>query len=471
MKRFLPRALPAWVLMIVIIGLLTTQAAFFSITTTHRSETDLIVELYRLNERALWLVKLLSPLDGEKRKQTSSTLANSTFAVTVSQRAAVTSSNPPDEKLAELEDIMVSRMAKFGVVDAHIRLTPARTKEPFGQAVSVETSDSGEVESDLATIAQDFSESDRYTVSVALKDGQWVNFTTPATPVGPLLSPESLPIYIGIAVCVAVLSVWAIRRLIAPYLLLEAALTRLGEDFRSPPLAETGTKEYRSAARAVNAMQARLVEYVEDREYLAAALAHDLRTPITRMRLRLEQLRNATVREALANDIRNVERTVRSVVDFVKLRVSEEEAERIDFWSVVYAIVDEFPEATIAEDQFRHSRLLCEAQPTALRRIISNLIDNAVKYGKSAQISIATSSSQIALVIVDEGPGIPESNIEGVFRPFKRVESSRSSKTGGSGLGLTIARGLVRKMGGDITLSNVETGGLRATLTIPRLDT
>lgn len=469
MKRLFPRTLPAWVLIIVIGALLATQVAFFSIVATDRAESDEIVELYRLNERALWLVKLLSSADGSERKSISGSLTNSTFAVNVSQAPAVSPSVASDETLAELEDIMVARLGRYGIVDAKVRLDPAKLKSTGADPLLTSIPDAGEVENDLMTLAQDFNETDRYTVSLQFKDGQWVNFTTPITPSGPLLGPESLPIYIGIAGFVAIVSIWAVRRLTAPYVLLEEAVTRLGEDFKSPPVSETGSREYRSAAKALNSMQKRLLEYVEDREYLAAALAHDLRTPITKMRLRLELLRKSAVREALVNDIANIEITVKSVIDFVKLRVSEEEVERIDFWSMVYSVADEYPDAVLAgeSDPGDPARLLCEVRPTALRRCMVNLIDNAIKYGRKAHISVTSTPDVIRLEITDEGPGIPESNMESVFRPFKRVETSRSRQTGGSGLGLTIARSLIQKMGGDIALSNVRGGGLRATLTVP----
>lgn len=468
MKRFFPRTLAAWLLMVVIGGLLATQAAFFSIVAADRAESDQIVELYRLNERALWLVKLLSPADGAERKSISANLSNSTLAVTVGQMPAIASSIPPDDTLAELEDIMVARLGKYGITDARIRRDPAKPKAQAVETPAPSGSDTGEVESDLMTLARDFNETDRYTVSLQFKEGQWVNFTTPITPTGPMLAPERLPVYFGIAALVAFLSIWAVRTLAAPYLLLEEAVTRLGEDLKRPPISERGSREYRYAAKALNAMQKRILDYVEEREYLAAALAHDLRTPITKMRLRLELLRNSKVRDALASDIANVELTVKSVIDFVRLRTAEEELERTDLWSMVDSIVDDYPDASLDINGDDQGRLLCEVRPTALRRCLVNLIDNAIKYGRKAHISIGATPYRISITIADEGPGIPESRMQDVFKPFMRVENSRSRKTGGSGLGLTIARSLIQKMGGEITLSNAPGGGLSAKLSLPR---
>lgn len=468
MTRLFPRTLAGWLLIVVIGGLLATQAAVFFIVAADRAESNQIVELYRLNERALWLVKLLSAADGSERKSISASLSNSSFAVTVGKLPAISSSIPPDDTLAELEDIMVARLGRYGIVDARIRRDPAKHKLQDVETAVTSGSDTGEVESDLLTLAQDFEETDRYTVSLQFREGQWINFIAPITPTGPMLDPERLPVYLGIAACVAFLSIWAVRTLTAPYVLLEEAVTRLGEDLKSPPISETGSREYRSAARALNGMQRRILEHVEEREYLAAALAHDLRTPITKMRLRLELLRNSRVREALAADIANVEITVKSVIDFVRLRTSEEEAERTDLWSMVDSIADEYPEASVDLHADDHDRLLCDVRPTALRRCLVNLIDNAIKYGRRAYISVGATLEQITITITDEGPGIPESKLEDVFKPFIRVESSRSRKTGGSGLGLTIARNLIQKMGGEISLSNAAGGGLCVRVNLPR---
>ncbi|MCB1446983.1 MAG: HAMP domain-containing histidine kinase [Rhizobiaceae bacterium] len=468
MRRLFPRALPAWILIIVVGGLLATQIAMFSITATNVSESNEIVDLYRLNERALSLVRLLQRTEKHNREEIIASLVNSTFAVKIGSAPAIVSTIPPDDVLAELEDIMVARLARYGVVDARVRRDSASSIQTDGTPQP--SSDAGTVETDLIALARDFLESDRYTVSLQFKDGQWINFTTPITPAAAMFTPQSVPVYIGIAACVALLSFWAVRRLTAPYLLLEDAVTRLGKDFKTPPVSEQGSPEYRSAARALNSMQKRLLEYVEDREHLAAALAHDLRTPVTKMRLRLELLRNPAVKAALKHDIENIELTVKSVMDFAKLRVSEEEPERIDFWSMVYAVADEYPDAELEDDQDEGERLLCTVQPASLRRCIVNLVENAILYGGKAHISVRATERDLRLLISDEGPGIPENQLEAVFRPFHRLERSRSRETGGSGLGLTIARSLIQKMGGDIALANTAGGGLCATLILPRAD-
>ncbi|GLQ79888.1 osmolarity sensor protein EnvZ [Mesorhizobium huakuii] len=465
MKRLLPQTLPAWVLLIVIAGLLISQVATLYIVSRDRAAANDVVDLYRLNDRAFSLVQLMSGATPEERKATAAGLFNSTYALTVSDTPAVTSSIAGDDELAELEDILVGRLSKFGVTDARVRRDPA-TREA-DDASTASGPDIGQVERDLLVLAADFAQSDKLTASLRFADGQWLNFTEPITPVGPILSFDSLPLYSLIAGLVVIMSIWSLRRLTAPYRMMETAVNRIGKDLKSPPIAESGSREVQAAARAINAMQKRLREYVEDREHLAAALAHDLRTPMTRMRLRLELLRKSAVREALAHDLADVESIASSVIDFATFEVNEEKTERIDFWSLVESIADPYPEVSFDNDDTRSRGLICMARPVALKRCVTNLVQNAVTYGKKAHLSLHRSDGTITLTIRDEGPGIPQAQIDAVFGSFVRLEQSRNRQTGGLGLGLTIARNIARAAGGEIRLSNHPDGGLLTELRLP----
>ncbi|CDX16014.1 ATP-binding region ATPase domain protein [Mesorhizobium sp. ORS 3324] len=466
MRRFLPQTLPVWVLLIVIAGLMISQVATLYIVARDRAAANDIVDLYRLNDRAYSLVQLMHDATPEERKATASGLFNATFALTVSDTPAVTSSIAGDDQLAELEDILVGRLSKFGVTDARVRRDPA-TQEADAPDGQVMNKDVGQVERDLLVLSADFAQSDKLTASLRFSDGQWLNFTEPITPAGPILSWDSLPLYSLIAGLIVVMSIWSLRRLTAPYRMMETAVNRIGKDLKSPPIAETGSREIRAAAKAVNAMQMRLRDYVEDREQLAAALAHDLRTPLTRMRLRLELLRKSSAREALALDLADIESIASSVIDFAKFELTEEKAERIDFWSLVESVADAFDDASFDEDAKPSRGLVCIARPVALRRCVTNLVQNAVTYGKKAHIGVRRSGNMITLSIRDEGPGIPQAKLDKVFGSFVRLEQSRNRETGGLGLGLTIARNIARGAGGEISLSNHPGGGLLTELHLP----
>lgn len=465
MRRFLPRSLPAWVLLIVIAGLLAIQVSTLSIVSRERVASNNVLDLLRLSDRALSLTKLMYAEKPEDRARVAAGLSVPPHVLTTSPSSAITSSIPVNDEMAELEDIIVGRLAKFGVEEARVR---RESSEATPNEDLVEPSDSmGSVERELFDLSDDFTKADTFIASIEFKDGQWLNFTMKATPLSPILNIDSLPLYGSVAAFVVLLSIWALRRLTAPYRALESAVRRIGEDLKSPPLPLRGSSEYKSAARAVNAMQARLKEYVEDRELLAAALAHDLRTPLTRIRLRIELLRSSALRTALMHNLADIEAISTSVLDFATYEANGEALERIDFWSLVDSIADASSHV-VFEGAWHHSRdMICNGETVALRRCIGNLIDNAVKYGGKARLSLTRNDNWISLRVDDDGPGIPAAQLETIFRPFTRVEGSRNRQSGGFGLGLTIARNVARRFGGDVVLENRKGGGLRAELTIP----
>ncbi len=466
MRRLLPQTLPVWVLFIVIAGLLASQVATLYIVARDRAASSDVVDYYRLNDRAFSAVQLMYSASPDERKRMASGVTSSSYAMTVTDTPAVGSAIAQDDQLAELEDILVGRLSKFGVTEARVRRDPASLMERTPRR-NTQDSDVGEVEKDLLALAAGFAKSDKLTASIQFADGQWLNFTEPIIPPGPVLSLDSLPLYGVMAGLVVIMSVWSLRRLTAPYRVMETAVKRIGDDLKSPPISESGSREIRAAAHAINTMQARLREYVEDREQLAAALAHDLRTPLTRMRLRLALLRSSRIRDELARALADIEGIARSVIDFATFEVAEEKAERIDFLSLVESVADGFEEARLAEAGMRSRELICVARPVALKRCVTNLVQNAVTYGKKAHLSLHRSDETIALVIRDEGPGIPQAKLDAVFSPFVRLEGSRSRETGGLGLGLTIARNIARSAGGEIILSNRPDGGLQTELRLP----
>lgn len=471
MKRFLPQSLPSWILLILISGLLTMQTATLSIVSRDRAENNNMLELFRLSERAYTLAKVLYAAPEPERRRLATALSNSASPISVTDEPAVTTPIAADDSLAELEDVLVARLSEFGVTDARISRVSARTNNRGGGDADAADPDAGVIERQLSNLAEDFSQSDGLAASIRFNDGQWLNLVTPLAPVNPVFTAQTLPLFGSVAAVIIAMSIWAMRRLTAPYRALERAVKRIGDDVKSPPLPEHGSSEYKSAARAVNAMQTRLREYVADREQLAAALAHDLRTPLTRFRLRLELLRNSPVRQSLMQDLSDIEAISRSVIDFATYEIAEEEPEKIDFWSLVDSVADNYPQVDLAKNGQTPRSLICIGRPIALRRCVTNLLDNAVTYGGKAHVSLAQSGHDILLVIRDEGPGIPQDRLDEVFQPFRRVENSRNRQTGGFGLGLTIARNIARRSGGDIKLANDVKGGLRVELTIPLMKT
>lgn len=257
------------------------------------------------------------------------------------------------------------------------------------------------------------------------------------------------------------------RKAAAPLAEFASAVRRFGRDTHAPPLVMTGPRELRVAVEAFNDMQEQLRRHVESRTRTVAAIAHDLRTPLTRLAFRLEAAPEA-LRAKTAADIAEMDAMIESVLTFVR-DGSGRPRTRVDLGALVESAVAELAETGADLSFERAPPVTVEADPIALRAAVCNLLSNAVKYGGRAGARIIVTGGQAQVVVEDEGPGIPEAQLERVFEPFYRLEQSRSRQTGGSGLGLALVRATAEAHGGTARLSNCAGGGLRATITLPVL--
>lgn len=269
-------------------------------------------------------------------------------------------------------------------------------------------------------------------------------------------------------VLIAILA-YAVSRMAArPIRQLAKAATSLGNNLDNPPLPETrGPMEIRQAAGAFNAMQARIRRQIQHRTHMLAAVTHDLQTPMTRLRLRLEKVQDEELRGKLITDLSGMQGLVREGLDLARSMDSTEALQRLDTDSLMDSVcadaIDGGQDVTLTGT----TGAFIQGQPNALRRCLTNLVDNAVKYGQHARVAISRQGQHVVIRLCDNGPGIPEDQLEAVFDPFYRLENSRSRDTGGTGLGLTIARNIAQTHRGTLTLSNLPEGGLVATLTLP----
>ena len=307
-------------------------------------------------------------------------------------------------------------------------------------------------------------------VSVRLNDGTWLNFLAAyveSIDFWPLRST----IILSLAVIGTVaLSIWAIRRLTAPFREFAAAATRLGMDVNATPIEEHGPSDVRAAIQAFNGMQNKLRRFIEDRTQMLAAVSHDLRTPITRLRLRAECLQDRTQGTKFLADLKEMEDMIAGILTFAKEDVLSESAIPIDLITTLQSISDDFADRGFNVSFSGSGRLPYRCKRVSIRRCLTNLVENAVKYGQQAELSIDVSETEIMIHIDDRGPGIPDNLREEAFRPFYRFEGSRSRDSGGTGLGLTVARNVARAHGGDVVLSARAEGGLRATIVLPQND-
>ncbi|HEY8099263.1 MAG TPA: ATP-binding protein [Burkholderiaceae bacterium] len=279
---------------------------------------------------------------------------------------------------------------------------------------------------------------------------------------------QLLGLLIALVVSVALLVGWAVRRLTRPLASLADAAAGLATNLEQAPLSERGPLEISRAARAFNSMQRDLKNYLDTRSHALAAVSHDLRMPITRLRLRIEKLTDSAIKSKMEADLIEMDGMIDNTLAFLRAGSSEEKAVRLDFNALLESVMDDMA-AVGARIQFSgHVSEPILIRPQALRRCLLNLLDNAYRYGgEQIDMSVAEQGDVLEIRIEDQGPGIPSTDLERVFEPYVRLESSRAKHTGGSGLGLAIARAIARAHGGDVVLVARQSGGISAILTLP----
>ena len=313
----------------------------------------------------------------------------------------------------------------------------------------------------------------RHTMSmrvfdIQLRDGQWIRISvnpeaeTPALP-GDLIAQLLLTLLIVIAVVML-----AVRQATKPLQQLAQAADKLGRDLDAAPLAEGGPAETRQAAQAFNRMQARIKHLIDERARALAAVSHDLRTPLTRLRLRAELVDNEQLREQMAADLDSMAAMLDATLDYLRGLQDSEAARPIDINALLQSLTDdaEVLGKTISVEGVAQAPFT--GRLSALRRALQNLIDNAIKYGHSAQMRVEDDATSLRIVVEDAGPGVAATELERVTEPYYRPDTSRNHETGGVGLGLSIVKDIALIHGGELLLSNRPQGGLCATLVLPR---
>ncbi|WP_119167256.1 sensor histidine kinase [Algihabitans albus] len=270
------------------------------------------------------------------------------------------------------------------------------------------------------------------------------------------------------AATISLVVVLMVRRVTRPLRRLADAAEAFGRGEPGAPLEVEGPVEARRTVAAFNEMRARIRRFVDDRLRLLAAVSHDLRTPITALRLRAELIEETETREKMLETLEELQRMVEATLSFAREESTREPTRRVDLAALVEALVADFAELGRPVSYRGPESLTAELRPDALRRALRNLVDNALTYGETAEVTLVRTEEGTEIHVDDSGPGIPPEQRERVFEPFQRLESSRSRETGGVGLGLAIARSVVRGHGGDLTLHTAPGGGLRATLSLPK---
>jgi signal transduction histidine kinase len=398
-----------------------------------------------------------------ERSQTMSAMMIAYLARDVASSVALLERLPPDERQAWLPKI--DRQNYRYIIGNYSSAQPANSAAAQYIAATLSRALDGQRDVSV-TEADGSSDPLRLALHLRLRDG---------TPLTIDVTPPSLMVsgwvIAALAVQLALLALvtWlAVRIATKPLARLAAAADALGADLKGPELPEQGPLELARASAAFNAMQRRIADHLAERTQILAAVSHDLQSPITRMRLRSELIDDPVLKGRLQHDLAAMQMLVSEGLELARSASGQsEEALRTDVQALLESLVHDYVDAGHQVRLTGQIDAPVLTRPQTLRRIVTNLVDNALKFAGDAAIEIERSGDQIAIVIRDHGPGIPDRELEFVLEPFYRSEGSRNRDSGGTGLGLAIARQLTDKLNGNLTIANGKAGGLEARLVIP----
>lgn len=466
MIRLLPSTLFGRLVLILLGGLLVAQLVGAAILLRDRASALYETSGHYAVQRIAGIVNVLDELSDEQRRRILPAMNTAGLRVALAPEPG---REPPAEKegmaAAHLSGVLRSALGEdreVRIAVAAAEALPADLRGPGPRHMG------GMMSQHMRFMGGPPFTNASFLVRARLRDGQWVSiahglpqetFTWPA---------KLLLTLVVLLVSVIALSLIAVRWVTRPLADLGRAADELGRDIQRPPLGERGPLEVRRAAQAFNTMQARLAQFLRDRAQMLAAVSHDLRTPITRLRLRAELLDDPELQAKFVHDLDEMETMTRATLDFLRDADAHEAAQPVDVDALIESLQSDAVE--LGQEVLIQGSAASpySGRPLALQRCLRNLIDNAVKYGNRATVSVTDRAERLQIVVSDEGPGIPDDRLAQVFEPFVRLEPSRSRETGGVGLGLSIARDIARAHGGDLVLRNRASGGLDAVLTLPR---
>lgn len=476
MTRLLPRSLFGQTILILLTGLVVSQLVGAWIYSGDREQAVRAVGGLAAAQRIVNLTRLVEETPTEWRARIVGALSDPTFKVSLSKQAPVFAEGVDQDPVSRaIVEFVAQQLPEGSTRSLHVAVSrtsgppfapPFAHRMPMG--ATMDTMMDTMMGATMGTMMRHGAGTWRgLQVAVELADGDWLSFATALPDTGPAMSWRFFLSMAIMGLIVLAVSAWAVRRVSAPLGLLAGAAERLGKDVGAAPLPELGTTEMRQASRAFNEMQERLRRLVENRTRMLAAISHDLRTPLTLLRLRAESAENAEDRDKMLATIAEMDDMIGATLAYARDETKAGLRRRIDLSALLASVVDDMADAGLPVTMEPALPVILECQPAALKRVLSNLLDNAVKYGKRAHAATQISSDTLEITIDDAGPGIPEQELARVFQPFYRIEGSRSRETGGIGLGLAIAMSIVRAHGGELTLSNLPQGGLRARIVLP----
>jgi signal transduction histidine kinase len=450
MSRLLPRSLVGRLGLLLVIAVVAAQGIAVAIFISETSRVGRAVARTQAVDRMATLVRVIDAAPPSSRGDIIQAFGSRLHRYSISDAPLAAAA-----AMGEQEQQIALRLR---------RLTRNRARDPRIALVERNRDAEDEGTADLLASQQTLQ------MSVQLANGIWLNDEAPQLRLMlPAVNVADVWLYIlaGSVTAMIVVVVFAVRWITRPLTALAEAADRVGCGESVELLSVRGPYEITRTVTAFNVMQQRLSRFMNDRLMMLAAISHDLRTPMTAARLRAEMIDDIEVRDAIVRSLTEMQYITESTLSFARDETLSEEPRAIDLASLVEAVADDLAATGQHITIAGHDHLHYRCRPALMRRALSNLMSNATKYGKRACVALHLTEEHVRIMIDDEGPGLPQDQLEKVFDPFVRIEPSRNSATGGLGLGLSIARTIIRAQGGDVRLSNLARG-LRAEIILPR---
>jgi len=463
MKLFLPKSLAGQTILVLLAGLTFSHLISMVIYSSDRVEVLSMVGGHDMAQRIASVSHLIATSPVGWRERIVSTLDEPSFRVSLSPKSTLIPRNEDDWRAVYIRDLIRKRLQANSVRGVIVQLLDDTVA---GQTFNTETPVLW-MKTHMAWMMRGIPHHQSLRISIELDDGLWLNFFSAIPETGSFWSTTSILSMLSMATAVILLSVWVVHRLTTPLGRFARASERLGKDVNAAPLPESGPIELQQASRAFNRMQKRLQRFIENRTRMLAAISHDLRTPITLLRLRTELIEDDQEREKSLATLDEMESMISSTLAFAREEAKTEESQTVDVGALVESICNDMSDIGQPVQLEKPEKFPLECRKTSLKRALSNLLDNAVKYGGKTAVRINNKGDFLDIIIEDNGPGIPADEMDKVFDPFYRVEPSRNPMTGGIGLGLSIAQSVIHAHGGELTLTNRQEGGLSVIVRLP----
>lgn len=470
LRHLLPQSMLTWFALVLAFGITFSLIAVSAFHAISRDEAVTALEDLRAAERIAATARFLDNSAPVLRPVIADSISGSSLYVIAAADSRVEAETPIDSRIERLRDVLGARLAGVRWRDLRVQYGGSESQADLLSSWMPRLwADNRNERADQLLSLQDRGQA--FFVSLQLMDGTWLNFAFASVSSLPLSSVSQI-LVLGLSISgLLVFGVAAMRLITRPIDQLATAAEEFGRGGHPEDVPESGVSEVRRAAGAFNRMRDRIRRMIEDRTQMIAAISHDLRTPITRLKLRAEFVEDAEEQQKMLADLDQMEAIIRSTLAFAREDNDTEPSEPVDLAELLREVAEGNPPArlNLVRNDDADVGVTILGRPVALLRCFNNLVENAIRYGHAADISIFERPGAVEIAIDDQGPGIPADRVNDVFRPFVRLEESRNRDSGGAGLGLAIVRSVILAHGGSITLENRKEGGLRALVRLPKV--